>query len=156
MRLLALTALVIGASVGLAVAGIYLFSIVDVGLVVGVGAPITTGLFFLFSRFIRVVKLSDDHACRGAPVQMLGASDTHVAFRFYNPLYADRFAESNGSRAVKATSIKAPRGASLVGMRTLATSLVPGLVIAGILQALAFGMIQEARQEQSKPTVAVT
>jgi hypothetical protein len=112
-----------------------------------VGAFVTTALLLLLGRFFRVRELSDEHASRERPIRLLSAGDMHMKVRFYHPLYANRFAESNNVRAVEAKTTKAPRGVGIVKKATLVSTLLPSMLIAGVGHAIGFAVIEEVARQ---------
>ncbi len=144
-----LVALVALASIAIAVVALSLIGQVDLGLVLIEGALLTTSLFLVLGRAFHLKELPEDHACRERPVRMVSASNTHVTFRFYHPLYAKRFAESNRVKPIERKVTKAPRGGGLISKATLVSTLLPSLAVAGIGQAIAYSVIQDGRKQQS-------
>ena len=93
------------------------------------GGVLTLVLAFIFSAMIRLRVLPEEHACRDEAVEMPKASDSHVVFRFHNPLYAEAFAHAN-SVSVRARQMSKPtrgfvylgrKGSGLVGYRSCDT-----------------------------------
>ena len=104
------------------------------------GGVITLTLAFILSTMIRLRELPEQHACRDQAVEMPEASDSHVVFRFYSPLYAEAFAQSNGVAVSERQMRKPTRGSYILAGRGAVLSLLVAIVLGGIGQSIIYAV----------------
>lgn len=118
-------------------------------LVIG-GGICTILLAFLLSAMIRLRLLPEQHSCRDEAVEMPEASDSQVVFRFHNPLYAEAFADSNGTTAVARRMRKPTRGSYILAGRGAVLSIIVALVLGGVAQSIIYAVNEDDRQHSSR------
>lgn len=104
------------------------------------GGALTLVLAFIFSAMIRLRVLPEEHACRDQAVEMPKASDSHVVFRFHNPLYAEAFAHSNGVSVTTRQMTKPTRGSYILAGKGAALSLIIAVILGGIGQSIIYAI----------------
>ena len=114
-----------------------------------VGGLLTGTLLLVCSSFIRLSILSDEHASRDVAVEMSSASDSHVAFRFHNPLYADAFAKANHATVKPHPYLKPPRGSYLLRGRAAIFVVLASLILGGIGHSIIYASMQDEQKPSS-------
>ena len=116
------------------------------------GGALTLVLAFIFSAMIRLRVLPEEHACRDQAVEMPKASDSHVVFRFHNPLYAEAFAHSNGVSVTTRQMSKPTRGSYILAGKGAVLSLIVAVIIGGIGQSIIYAVKEDDwRRNSSRP-----
>lgn len=103
------------------------------------GGILTILLAVMLSAMIRLQALSEQHACRSQAVEMPEASDSHVVFRFHNPLYAEAFAHSNGVAVRERQRRKPTRGSYILTGRGAFGSVIVAIILAGVGHSIIYG-----------------
>jgi hypothetical protein len=117
------------------------------------GGALTLVLAFIFSAMIRLRVLPEEHACRDQAVEMPKASDSHVVFRFHNPLYAEAFAHSNGVSVTTRQMTKPTRGSYILAGKGAVLSLIVAVILGGIGQSIIYAVKEDSWQRgPSQPT----
>jgi len=117
------------------------------------GGALTLVLAFIFSAMIRLRVLPEEHACRDQAVEMPKASDSHVVFRFHNPLYAEAFAHSNGVSVTTRQMTKPTRGSYILAGKGAVLSLIVAVILGGIGQSIIYAVKEDSWQRgPSRPT----
>lgn len=117
------------------------------------GGVLTLVLAFIFSALIRLRVLPEEHACRDQAVAMPKASDSHVVFRFHNPLYAEAFAHSNDVSVTTRQMSKPTRGSYILAGKGAVLSLIVAVILGGIGQSIIYAVKEDSWQRNpSRPT----
>ncbi len=117
------------------------------------GGALTLVLAFIFSAMLRLRVLPEEHACRAQAVEMPNASDSHVVFRFHNPLYAEAFAHSNGVSVTTRQMSKPTRGSYILAGKGAVLSLIVAVILGGIGQSIIYAAKEDSWQRSpSRPT----
>ncbi len=99
-----------------------------------VGSAVTTISAFIFNALIKLSVIKDCHASRGPAVEILSCNEWGTKFWFNSWLYAEMFAEDNGSEAVPIVHEKYGRDRSLLkGRFAMSTFAVIVMVMAAIV-----------------------
>src|SRR5690606_4247328 len=110
------------------------------------GGVLTLVLAFIFSAVIRLRVLPEEHACRDQAVEMPKASESHVVFRFHNPLYAEAFAHSNGVSVTTRQMSKPTRGSYILAGKGAVLSLIVAVILGGIGQSIIYAVKEDSWQ----------